>query len=109
MLYVIPSSASGTAAAIVSRSFWSAARCSSGRDLKYASTLFGFSMLAPFDRRRLPPLIFAHDGGLGCRTSRTRGGRSVDVKLQHLRRREDRCPTQDLRPVDRDVVPVRVR
>jgi hypothetical protein len=29
-------------------------------------------MLAPFDRRRLPRLIFAHDGGLGCRTSRRR-------------------------------------
>ena len=45
MLYVIPSSASGAAEAIVSRSFWSGFRCSSGRDSKYASTLFGFCMV----------------------------------------------------------------
>src|SRR5215211_9155099 len=45
MLYVIPSSASGAAATIVSRSFWSAERRSSGRDPRYAATLFGFSIV----------------------------------------------------------------
>ena len=44
MLYVIPSAASGAAAAMVSRSFWSGDRCSLGSDAKYAWTLFGFSM-----------------------------------------------------------------
>ena len=45
MLYVIPSSASGAAAAIVSRSLWSAGRCSSGSDRKYAWTFSGFSVV----------------------------------------------------------------
>ncbi len=47
MLYVMPSSAWGAAAAIVSRSFWSAARGSALRLARYASTLFGFSTVSP--------------------------------------------------------------
>src|SRR5512134_1737474 len=59
MLYVIPSSAWGAAAAIVSRSFWRAARCSSLRPAKYASTLFGFSMPASPSGALL--LVLPHD------------------------------------------------
>ena len=85
MLYVIPSSASGAAATIVSRSFWSAERRSSGRDSRYArrSSVSAWSLLrdvsptimaaaasAPIDTRR-------HDA-LSCRRHNERGPTEVD-------------------------------
>src|SRR4029079_17355801 len=77
MLHAIPCSASGAAAAIVSRSFPSAIRCSGVHDRKYAGTLAGFSIAthdATAARRPAPDTRRVLDSRLR-RAGGTRDGR----------------------------------